>query len=665
MDHEVHVRTSRGIRRFLIGDAFVASLSETEKRNKETVTLLVAGLLTLLADSPLGPDKPPSLYSKFLRDLQREGVKATVIRFTNLAHTLVSQMRGHQAPSIGAWIEGFRDTPVFKEYHHFYRTGNVKVVRWLYTFLSFGKKMEYVDPEFNSTAFRGWLDNEVRLGDLVLPQEITDSLREILRVVLPPFVIQDFRPRFGPGSVSERGIRQRLSKIENLRYDAVLDRFFFHGHLGKYGYGSESGLTAEKVLPLPELWDPARGISSRQSLLTFVPKNVKTARSICMEPNTLMFFQQGVMDQMVDYIGSSEFGKFIRLQDQSFNRRLSQLGSKTGKIDTLDLSSASDCLSYDLVKAVFPPSWQIAMRATRSTSVLLPDGTVRSLKKFAPMGSALCFPTQCIIYCAVCILAACQDSYNRSNPSIPFATWLNPRNIRWCMRQFWQHVSTTSIGYQPLGVYGDDICVDSQLTDVVKSILTSLGFIVNVDKSFTGSQLFRESCGGFYLKGHDISPLYFSVKGVQEITTPEHVASQVHLINRCWERGYKTTYRFFKQSILTWDSAYRRRKPSGTLNPIPYVSDPNVFGIRCSKPSNTHLKGRYNSDYQRDEIRVWTIVHTVSCPAGDLLGAVDKYEYVRWWASRRQRVASPEETSSVLRYDTGSPGLRWRWIPEQ
>jgi hypothetical protein len=661
MNYEVLCRTSRGSRRFTIDGTFVHSLSETEQQNEESIKLFVSSLLSLLSDSPLGPNKPPTLYSKFIRELQENGVKATIIRFTDLAHKLVSQPNGHILPLIGPWIEDFKNTPIFFEYNYFFKTGDIAVLRWIYTFLNFGKKMEFVDPSFDETAFRGWSYNEERLRDLVLPQDTCASLQKILRVLLPTFDFTDFRPKFGPGSVSEKGVRLRLGKISNLSFDSTIDRVFFHGHIGKYGMGEESGLTASQVIPDPTRWSPDRGISSRTSRLMFVPKNVKTSRSICMEPNTLMFFQQGVMSRMCELLRISELGTFIRLKDQSFNRKLSQLGSKTGLIDTLDLSSASDCLSYDLVKKIFPPSWQIVMRATRSNSVLVPSGDVLPIRKFAPMGSALCFPTQCIVFCAVGILSACLYSYEKASPSIPFLDWLTPSCIKRICRDFWQNTSTTKIGFQPMGIYGDDICIDSRLTPIVIPILTSLGFLVNEGKSFFNEQLFRESCGGFYLGGHDITPLYFSIKGVRKFTTPEHVASQVHMINECWNRMYKNTYRFLRRVIMTWDSRNRRL---GSLNPIPHVSEQHLFGILCSTPHNSHLEKRYNKNYQRDEARSWTITYTEKYHPGNLLGAVDKYEYMRWWVGRNEYEIADEDLPRALRYDTGRPGLLWRWIPQ-
>jgi hypothetical protein len=377
-----------------------------------------------------------------------------------------------------------------------------------------------------------------------------------------------------------------------------------------------------------------------------------------MEPNTLMFFQQGVLDTMCQLIESSIVGRFVRLRDQSFNRKLSQIGSLTNKIDTLDLSSASDSLSYELVKMIFPTSWQIPMRATRSKDVELPDGSIITVKKFAPMGSALCFPTQCITFWAVCILAACLYTYLDSSSVEPFSSWLNPSRVWRVLHLFWQNTSSTSVGFQPLGIYGDDICVDSRLTYIIKPILTSLGFVVNDDKSFTATQSFRESCGGFFVRGYDITPLYFSVKGVREFTTPEHVASQVHMINDSWSRRYKHLYRFLRRTILTWGS-------KAFLNPIPHVTNPQYFGIMCTSSKNSHLRRRYNVNYQRYEVRSWTISYTDKIPPGNLLGALESYEHMRWWASHRRKEDPTEVHSSVLRYDTGQPGLLWRWMPQE
>jgi len=658
--------TSNGHRLIIFDDDFCQTLSDApSQENRETVKLFVASWVSLLTDSPLNPqDKPYRLYLRFLDRLRRDGLKATVLRFSGLAHELVqSHSLMGSSTSIGEWNDAFKDTPVFFEYNRYFKTGDVKLLDFLYTFLNFGKKLEYVDESFNSTAFSGWLDVENRLSDLKFDSVDVASLRLILSQLLPRFTWDDVRPKFGPGSVQERGVRGRIGKLQSFTYDPLIDRFLMRGHIGMYGLGEDHGLAPHKIIPDPERWSPVSGVSSRTARLRFVPKNLKVARSICMEPNTLMYFQQACLDRIVRLIGQSPFKRFIRLGDQSRNRLLALAGSFTGELDTIDLSSASDSVSYDLVKLIFPDSWRIMMAVTRSNSVITPDGSVKSIKKYAPMGSALCFPTQCLIFASVCIYAACLHTYDVEAASGEFSDWL-PLNLKRVLSLFRDDVRFRRKGYQPLAVYGDDICVDGSLTLTVKSILSRLGFTVNDDKSFCGSQSFRESCGGYYLDGHDITPLYFRVKGVREKLTPSHVASQVQLINRTWDAGYRNLYRFLHRTLMTWECGRSLRNPDSAKNSIPYVSDPRHFGIRVTDPRNNHLRGRVNPDYQREEVRAWTISYEYRDDPGDLLPDVDAYEYMRWWASRRVEHLS-EVYSSVPRYDSGGSGLRWRWIPVQ
>jgi len=663
--HEVFLKTSDGRHSIKIDDDFCSSLGVPGDANLELISLFVSSWITLLSDSPLEPEKKPyQLYRRFLNRLRRDGLKATILAFSDLAHLLVSQHSNMgSAALIGDWIDDFRDTPVFYEYHHYYQSENPSILDFLYTFLNFGKKLEIVDESFNEVAFRDWKGVENRLADLKMSSLDTTSLRRILDYSLPTFRIEDFRPSFGPGSISERGVYGRLGKMKNFAYDGVVDRFIFHGHIGMYGCGDDHGLTPSQVIPNPEMWSPDRHVSTRISRLMFVPKNIKTARSICMEPGTLMYFQQGIMREMVRLIGDSQFDTFIRLRDQSYNRKLSLSGSIASDIDTLDLSSASDSLSYALIKAVFPRSWQIVMRATRSTSVELPDGSVFHPVKFAPMGSALCFPVQCITFTAIAVYAACLYVYEVENIDTEFLDWLTPATIGRVLSYFKRDPGYYSRYFQPLGVYGDDICIDGRLTKIIKPILARLGFVVNESKSFVGGQSFRESCGGYYLAGNDITPLYFRIKAVRRTLTPSHVVSHVHLINEARRKGYVNLYRYLRRLLMTWGCSRRLKNKASTYNSIPYVSDPSLFGIVVShEPKNSHLMSRENTAYQREEFRVWTPTYDRVVHDGDLIPDVHRYEYMRWWVGRAYGDLQ-EVNSSFHEYDTRGPGMKWRWMP--
>lgn len=387
-----------------------------------------------------------------------------------------------------------------------------------------------------------------------------------------------------------------------------------------------------------------------------------------------MFFQQAVLREFLRLIDSSLLSRFIDIKDQSRNRYLALVGSYTSEIDTLDLSAASDSVSLQLVKGIFPPSWLIPMLVTRSSKVILPDGTEKSILKFAPMGSALCFPTQCIIFASVCIYAACLYTYEKMPRTVSFSSWLTPGCIKRVIRSFAKTPSYYKDAFQPLAVYGDDICVDQKISNSVTSILSRLGFQVNLEKSFRGGQGFRESCGGYYLCGSDITPLYFRVKGVRQKLTAERVASQVHTINEAWNRGYKTLYRFLRQDLMCRDLPPRLRSRSGSVS-IPYILPTSTeFGIYSSDPKNNHLGHRDNIDYQREEIRVWTISYDWRLdPLADEVQYIDAYEYMRWWAGHSSHSSSESKISGTVvdpkigkvygRSDRGGARLSWRWIP--
>jgi len=616
----------------------------------------VCGWLALLSDSPITTSyRPRKTYVRFYKTLC-SSLRATVLTFADLAHEMASShfIMGTSSTS-GEWIPGFEDTPVFFEYIRYFQTGDPALFEYLYTFLNFGKKLDYVDESFNSTAFRGWLDVEKRLSDLTLPRNHVENLRMIAEVVLPNLGNYDPWPKHGPGSVAEHGVTRLDVKHSFIAYDRAIDRAFFTGHIANYGLSEERGYSPARITPNPDVWIDKKQATFPPSRVHFVPKNLKVARSICMEPATKMYFQQAVADMMRMAISDCLLGKHIHLTDQTENQRLCEFGSYTGSIDTLDLSAASDSLSLDLVRRVFPPSWKIFLLATRNKEAITPDG-IKILKKFAPMGSAVCFPTQCVVFALIGIYATCL--YDTNTPVTDDTFLLGKSKLRDVLSRISRYPRGYSKSrgiYQPLGVYGDDICCDSRVTSVVTALLSLLGFEVNKSKSFTGSQSFRESCGAFFLCGYDVTPLYYRVKGVRRKLTPEHIYSQVHIINEAYDRGYLNLRRVMIKTLTEWPLP---KKLGRFAVPFVHYDGRDVFGIRTFDVDNSHLKQRYNRSLQRREWRCWSIVTEPSVQTGSNQEA---YGYMRWWASRRVQEAPLQERSG---HDIpGKPRFGWRWTP--
>lgn len=639
-------------------------------QNSEIISDLVQAWMCLLADSPLNrtskSEKPPRVFNRWYAYLTSNPIKDTVVRFSRLAHQLASQPTEYGAGSTtGDWIPEFSDTPIFKEYHEWYRTGDPTLFGYIYTFLNFGKKLKYVDPEMDATAFRGWLKVEERLRDLVINDETTKCLRIIMRSLCPTdLTTRPFGPHFGPGRVSEKGIFGIVGKSNNLPYDAKLDRAFFRSIFVKQGAAEELGFHASKVIPDPDKWTAATNVSRRFSRLKFVPKDVTKSRSICAEPNSFMFFQQGFENWLVHGMKSTIARRFIDISDQSKNRELALYGSITGLIDTIDLSSASDSVSVELVKRIFPREILYFLLATRTSTVELPTGKITSVYKFAPMGSALCFPVQCLIFTSVVILAAMQraSGLGVGEHLREDAPWLRdvPKSVETLFRRSPGYTTPWSKQHEPATVYGDDICVDTRLTPYVTHLLTSLGFEVNISKSFMGSQCFRESCGGFYYRGFDVTPLYFRVNRYSGRITPDAVMSMIALANHAGDRRLMHLRRLMVHRLLFGDIGRKGHKP----NPVLFTDRHDLpYGVYTTKVRNTHLKLRYNDSYQRDEYRcLMQEKEKWIRPTESETHSVERYLYLRWWESHPGDVTS-DFGHQALRMDPSGTRLRLGWTP--
>jgi hypothetical protein len=202
--------------------------------------------------------------------------------------------------------------------------------------------------------------------------------------------------------------------------------------------------------------------------LVFVPKNCKTHRPIIVEPILNGLAQLGVGTYLKGRLRSVG----IDLRDQENNRKLARIGSLDGSLSTIDLSSASDTLSWGLVSDLLPPDWLEFLSQFR-TGTFSYEGSSYRLEKFSSMGNGYTFELESLIFWA----------------------------LAWA--------STVSVGgdVRNIGVFGDDIIVPSEATHLLLEVLDSAGFWVNPDKSYWEGP-FRESCGADWLSGEDVRPFY-------------------------------------------------------------------------------------------------------------------------------------------------------------
>nr|UJQ85097.1 MAG: hypothetical protein 3 [Leviviridae sp.] len=214
-------------------------------------------------------------------------------------------------------------------------------------------------------------------------------------------------------------------------------------------------------------------------VITFVPKDCRTDRPIAIGNSLNLFLQLGVNSFLTKAL--AQVG--IDLRDQSVNQEFAKQGSRyaflngvenPSQFSTIDLASASDTISIEIVRLLLPSDWFRFLNDIRHKTGVL-DGEEVLYEKFSAMGNGFTFPLESLIFWAVSKAAV-------------------QANGQQCKRS-------------DIGIFGDDIIVRANSAPAVIAALNWAGFSVNTEKSFvTGS--FKESCGADYFNGNDVRPFY-------------------------------------------------------------------------------------------------------------------------------------------------------------
>lgn len=200
----------------------------------------------------------------------------------------------------------------------------------------------------------------------------------------------------------------------------------------------------------------------------FVPKSAKEHRAIVVEPILNTLVQGGVGRWLQGKLRRSG----VDIRDQTRNHRLARQGSIDGSLATVDLSSASDTVSTELVYELLPVDFASWLARARTGSVEL-DGEVLKLEKFSSMGNGFTFPLETLIFYALA----------------------------------WGVCVHLGLGTGRVNAYGDDIILPTEGVPLLFETLRTCGFVVNEEKSYSSGP-FRESCGKDYYLGIDIRPVY-------------------------------------------------------------------------------------------------------------------------------------------------------------
>lgn len=376
--------------------------------------------------------------------------------------------------------------------------------------------VELANAEFIS--FETDLSTRPRLREDPEVARVLDEMNALARVHLASWTPGPFRPRHGPGAVSDVGVKCWYDKYLSLNSDVRVAYL-----LGRHGLGTEADYCP---------W-VRREKSTRTSRFIPVPKTWKKLRGISAEPVELQFYQQGILRSLDNLFTTDKWWRDrIDLHDQSKSGYLALFGSRTNSVATIDLSAASDSVTLELVKEVFKGTpllyWLLGTRCTHSIC----DEQVVRLSKFAPMGSACCFPVECIVF-----TLAAQVASDRTR--------------------------RVELDEDPtIRVFGDDIVIDWFSAPALVEILGQVGFRVNTRKSYLSGG-FREACGVEAYRGHEIQPLRYKRLGGDLLAwTPlvGDVATAIAYSNSLYGVGLHGTRSYLLHSLLASQIVVGKKK---------------------------------------------------------------------------------------------------------
>ncbi len=329
----------------------------------------------------------------------------------------------------------------------------------------------------------------------------------------------DIQGRHGPGSTADGILGNQ--KFWMREWTQRLEEIF------PYGENCIPNWRYSYLLDHVDFLEPG---TERPVKVIHVPKTLRTPRIIAMEPTCMQYMQQGLLRSLVRELEDPEelCSSFLGFTDQLPNREMAREGSQAGSLATLDLKEASDRVPYLLVQTMLErhPWLYAGVDASRSSRAEIPELglCIPQLRKFASMGSALCFPFEAMVFVAIVFLGIADQA------NAPLSRRLIKR-YRGKVR-----------------VYGDDIIVPVDCVDAVISRLEQFGFKINRDKSFWNGK-FRESCGGDYYDGEDVTPIRLRKLPPSSLQDANRVEALVEFRNHLYLRGMWKTTRWLDEEL--------------------------------------------------------------------------------------------------------------------
>lgn len=346
-----------------------------------------------------------------------------------------------------------------------------------------------------------------------------------------------------------------------------------------------TNITSKALLPYMQLARMARLLPHDLEIvpgnvLFTVEKNSEIDRVACKEPELNMFCQKAVGDHFRNRL--RRVG--VDLNDQKVNQELARIGSISGDLATLDLSSASDSVTTQIVMELLPLDWTLLLMDLRSP-VTLVDGEYHENEMISSMGNGFTFELESLLF------------------------WALIRAVSYSL-------GTTG----SIGVYGDDLIVPTGMVRHLINVLEYFGFTLNETKSFWDGS-FRESCGKHWFAGQDVTPFY-----VKEV--PKTVPQWCNLLNslRRWaisipgicDPDYYDLWSLFSELIP------KPLRGSRDLNRNDALVSPTIRNIAVCRPRG-RTDAKTERRYQLGAYACWLSTNETRSPDKPLLDKVDLF----------------------------------------
>lgn len=399
---------------------------------------------------------------------------------------------------------------------------------------------EIMEGDRARSAIEGFILRNKLAGDRE-SRDSNDNLRllgqmaKVVQTMLRGFDDEyaDSQPRFGNGAVAE-GLSV-LDRWVHLQ-ETVDHRFDLD-----WASSPEEGIA--RLCAVTKQWDKDRLITIEPYRNTWLQHKIRVAMGRALCRNGFRF----LVDKRISGYDGPQAHRDLAL-------RASVYASPESMWSTLDLSDASDSITYYQVLEVFPPSVMAAIDRSRTTRFSYPGSSVDyGLHMFGGMGNATTFLVETVMFYAL-VQASCRIRLGRGCKAT---------------------------------IVGDDLMIKGlDETEAVVWGLDALGYKLNVGKSFWGlSTPVRESCGVWAFNGTDVNALpYYGIR-----KKDNEAKSLIALAE------------FVRGAVKPVQRAFHRRLESWTNTSVPIAGTISV----CDDEREVDpTRIRYNKGLQRLEAKV-------------------------------------------------------------